>query len=472
MTNMKLRPYQNDALEQLIETSDKGDGIICMPTRSGKSVVIKEFISLCLSDTSSISVAVVVSPRRKLNRQLTQDIHSTDAKHIIFQSKCAHERSTLEEIDSDGGLIEASITRDETTLKALISGTKKQKIVITTTLKSVEVLFTVFAELGLRADIVIFDEAHNLVSAGNEQIISEGSVVRTNSAARRYFTATMKGARTSDYGMNNTARFGPIIFKVSPSYLIKLGYILRLHLSSISMALKRGETKPTRKALRDITLKAIRSHVEFNDREQPDIAASIIISAPGVEAGDCLYTDLLGPLKKRGFKLFRIFNNTTDGEAQFDVFKECTGKRAIIHYDMLSEGITVEGATCALILRTMSPIKFIQTANRPAGLAKNNTKRCGHVIIMHNPADINSENGVNTMVAAAEALRAEDYDPFIEDYEPTEEKGSPEEDTDDAGLEKGGQVDTTGNNLKHAEYINKIEERGLKFNIPNIAPGF
>jgi superfamily II DNA or RNA helicase len=272
------------------------------------------------------------------------------------------------------------------------------------------------AEAGIPIDLVIADEAHNLVS-------NEFKTLHTIINAHRwlFYTATPKTTFSDQgHGMNNEELFGPVIFQVHPSTLIEQGIICKplIHLMTcrgLVEGLTIGSSKKANNdeynnqypAIKEL-IKAQHNLTGFNPK--------IIVSCKNVPEAKHLEQSFREDSEFKEWDVFHIssgYGALVNGikKSRLFVMEEINNtkkKSLIFHYDILSEGVDAVGISGAVFLRSMGETKTIQSIGR--ALRPKNDER-------HLPVKMRSKQYAIIsipMIESADLLTSEDYASYQE----------------------------------------------------------
>ena len=344
MGSMQLRPHQAKALDVMTQWSN---GIIVVPTGGGKTFIAisdakREFIGY------GSKTIVVVAPRLMLARQLsaefTEHIRNASVMHVHSGNDLPHFTTTDPE--------EIRMWHQYTTGKKLIF----------TTYHSLHRL----QESKIDIDVVYFDEAHNSIKKnffGPTRFISAG--------ARRsyFFTATPKYTATyRKYGMNDPI-YGGIIYNVPATELVKNGSILPPKINAIPIAGHREKGEDAAQGDCDTLLDTLKYE---------DCMDKVLIAAPNTKVMMRMLatTDFMSEVRSLGYDLLWItskhgaFHNDqkVTREHFFNLVRafgaDPDKKFVVLHYSILSEGISVPGLTSLVLMRQMNVIEMCQSVGR------------------------------------------------------------------------------------------------------------
>ena len=212
-------------------------------------------------------------------------------------------------------------------------------------------------------DIIIADESQYLVSENYfetwKQLIGRQKLC---------FTATEKHTKDqSGRGLNNESVFGECVFQITPKKLIAGGYIVppKLHIMY-------GKTEDSIKTTIDTITNLAKHQDKITTKTMK--ASKILFAMKGTDDVK-LVTENIKDIKKimPKHKIFTIVSNAKYG-AMVDGVKMARGNfmkelrecdnALIFHYDILSEGIDIDGITGIAVLRNMTKSKLIQVIGR------------------------------------------------------------------------------------------------------------
>lgn len=367
-----LRPYQQTAsniirnyiIDAFTNNNIPAKGRIIMPTGSGKTVQqadVLKFMHTLKHDNfikKNTNIHLVLAPRILLSKQLSEEYRSLidpDGKMfriIAFHSgHCGHEP-------------------DYTKIKWQEKSTTRPDDLKTEYIKAIEtnmhlVVFSTYHSCNKLANInfdtIIADESQYCVSEDFNNAIKS-----LTGKVKLFFTATEKHtASNNGRGLNNINTYGDILFQITPADLINQGYIVKpaLHVMHCDTL---NEDKSIIHEIIEIAKKQ-------DELTQPELNFSKILFA--MKGTDDVKTiedniskiklslsdhDIFTITSKTGAKI----NGRKLARDQFlSELKDC--KNALIfHYDILSEGIDIDGITGVALLRNMGLAKLLQTIGR------------------------------------------------------------------------------------------------------------
>jgi len=245
----------------------------------------------------------------------------------------------------------------------------------------------------LNIDIVMCDEAHNLVTRLKWQ-----SIVHRLGSKRIFFTATPKPHKGA-CGMDNTAAFGKILYHKSIRRMVEKGEMLPYRIHWVYGKGLDPDSQNAGESYADFIIKTFMKHDAILGLDNNGQAGQILFTLPDRK----VLHNVLCSVK---FKEFRAehpeiylggicstehtekdgdrggiwFNGSSTPERSGTAKKEKwllqvqeikAGTRAIIlHVDMIAEGIDIPSLTAVCPMRTMSDLKKTQTYGRASRLDK------------------------------------------------------------------------------------------------------
>ena len=355
MTPMQLRSHQSEALSVMDNISK---GMVVVPTGGGKSLIaIMDAVRQFMSGDKTI---VVVAPRLMLARQLSAEF----AEHIT--------NASVMHVHSGDDLPYFTTTKPNQ-IFSWCYHTKGNKLIFTTyqSLHRIQ-------EANIAVDTIYYDEAHNSVKKSFYP-----SVKYFSSAANRsyFFTATPKySATASKPGMNDTDVYGGIIYNVPAPRLVSNGSILPPKINAINVGSIRlkGEEAAERDCMTLLDTLCNEEHME-----------KVLIAAPNTKVMVRMLaeTDFMKEVQSMGYDLLWITSKhgaflndqKITREKFFNLVREYGAdpdkKFIVLHYSILSEGISVPGLTSLIMMRQMNVIEMCQSVGRVIRLHLDDVKR-------------------------------------------------------------------------------------------------
>lgn len=332
--------------------------MIVIPTGGGKSLVaIMDAVRQFMSGDKTI---VVVAPRLMLARQLSAEF----AEHIT--------NASIMHVHSNADLPYFTTTKPNQ-IFSWCYHTKGNKLIFTTyqSLHRIQ-------EANIAVDTIYYDEAHNSVKKSFYP-----SVKYFSSAANRsyFFTATPKySATASKPGMNDSDVYGGIIYNVPAPRLVNNGSILppKINAINISSVRLKGEEAAERDCMTLLDTLYNEDHME-----------KVLVAAPNTKVMLRMLaeTDFMKEVQSMGYDLLWITSKhgaflndqKITREKFFQLIKEFGAdpdkKFIVLHYSILSEGISVPGLTSLVLMRQMNVIEMCQSVGRVIRLHLDDVKR-------------------------------------------------------------------------------------------------
>jgi superfamily II DNA or RNA helicase len=358
----ELRQHQQDALDAVL-TSEEGIGRIVIPTGGGKTCVeayaLREFINEDARD-----IHIVLAPRIALVNQLIKEYRSfIGQNYIALAFHSGRHEPDYEKVKWTERATTTTDVVDEEFARAQRMG---KDLVIFSTYASVHKL------LDYQFDTLIADESQYCVAENHFETVRD-----MDSRRKFFFTATEKHTVTTDgRGLNNEEVFGDVLYQVAPATLIELGYIVapRLHVMSCTrddnVCTVMDEVMQIAKKQSELSVGMPVNKILFAMKGTSDVTK--VAEKKNIEAIKA---------EMPGYKVFTIVSNAkygamVDGKKMgrgdfFKVLRECDNA-LIFHYDILSEGIDVDGITGVALMRNMGHAKLLQTIGRAVRIYKAN----------------------------------------------------------------------------------------------------
>ena len=354
---ISLRPHQQAALDKL---ADASRGQILVPTGGGKTIIgIMDAVRRFNASTTPISI-IVVAPRILLAQQLCSEYMETIKEEVSTQVVPAHIHS--------GYTSHFSTTKVED-IKHFVAMTQNAGLhsIFFTTYHSLHRL----AESSVKADTIVFDEAHNSVQMGFYPAVKYYSQTATRSF---FYTATPKHSHTPKKpGMNDVSVYGNVIVSVAAQKLVQGGFIVPPRVIARELPLlKRDQLTSERDS------EHIIQSIDENSVSKVLVCAKSVKQIVRMVAESTFVNDL----KERGFSYMYIAASTgaiIDGNkvTRETFFKTLNAwgadnskKFIVMHHSILSEGINVSGLEAVIMLRAMDAIGVSQTIGRVIRLHK------------------------------------------------------------------------------------------------------
>ena len=394
--NSKHRPHQKKALQHL---KTETIGQITIPTGTGKTrIQVDVHISDMIEKTKNgqTGVYVIGAHRLALCSQLLYDIvevaipcglqfdvlqvNSNSFTNDAIRTQLRKEGKIDDNLRSFNDLISkgANTTRQDDVLDFVNKAKANNRhVIIVATYHSINKL-AILPEI----DICTYDEAHITLGENFTDNISQVQpIIKKNF----FFTATRKVVGTFS-GMNDTGKFGEVLYSLSPRSMIEAGEIVppRLHSIRISEDAVDGDYDNNKMLIKTIS-ESFAQHKAMIKKcsSNPEmIGAKLLVSCNGSK-------ELKTIIASMPFRLWcddhniKVFSFSTNDEVGYRFnFKEVTrtelfskmndltdSEDAIIfHIDILTEGIDLPSITGVMPLRNLNQSKLIQTIGRATRL--------------------------------------------------------------------------------------------------------
>ena len=429
---IKLRPHQSEALKAVIKAIKKGKGSaigrVVMPTGAGKTFVEAAVIDHQRKDNINTKIHLVLAPRILLTNQLIGEFRKYSG--LTYRAIAFHSGSHEEDYEAGIKWKENATTRVadiESAYKTAVAA--GQDLVVFSTYHSADKL------IGINFDTMIADESQYCVNEG-----FNGVIKKLTARVKLFFTATEKHTSSDKgRGLNNTTIYGERLYYISPATLIQLGLIVppRLHIMY-------GETRDEDRSVVSEVIEIAKAQIAIT---QPELGFSkILFAMKGTEDVKSV-EDNIAKIKKE-FPNHDVFTITSKNGARIDnekVDRELmflpaltTSKNCLIfHYDILSEGIDVDGITGVALMRNMGLSKLLQTIGRAVRVYKANpgAKRFALISVSVLNGDEDDKENVKFYV---QKIREGGYDISAESVVETgKPRHTPDEENVDDAYNKG-----------------------------------
>lgn len=421
-----LYDYQQDALDCAIanisKSLDAARGRFVMPTGAGKTLVESQILDWQFKNNNKAGIHLVLAPRIMLGNQLLGEYKGFLGKEG-FRAIAFH---SGEHTAEDGVKWKEEATTQQHKVEEAYANAQKlgQQLVVFSTYHSCGKLE------GIDFDTIIADEAQYCVAENfNESFRSLTARVRLTFTATERHTASNTG-----FGLNNEDLYGARWYYISPDELIKRGRIVppRLHIAHI-------ETPDDGKSIVSQVIEIAQKQIELT---QETLSFSKVLFA--MSGTDDVKTVEENANKLRTqFPDHVVFTITSRSGAMINgrvvkrkefmsQLKDCENA-LIFHYDILSEGIDVDGITGVAIMRNMSLSKLLQTIGRAVRLYKPDPSKKPQAWISV-PVVNGNEDDAERISFVIRTLRNGGFDISKEDVYETkgERHESDEENMDDA----------------------------------------
>ena len=359
MTRLKNLNYVQQRLTQVFKLKmfegAETRGIFCAPTGTGKTGTARAMLNLFadryFTKGAGSGYSFFLTPRIALTDQQATALKNfriagetfPDVELMIHRVHSVGDGKTAEE------------------LRAAIEAAKRENkyLVFCSTYQSAGSLskFT--------PDLIICDEAHNLVSEKFNDTVMESL---SQKAIRVFLTATPKEVKgENNTGFNNTAMYGNYMAQIAPRRAIEERLIIspRLHIFKANSDRKQHQT------LISQVIHIFKNHRAFN----PHIWTKVLFAMNGTEPVDVAreYHETIH--EHVGVKVFTIVSTGEhdgayidgvkyDREEFFNKFNKYEGNAIMCHNRIVSEGIDLPSLTGVAFFRSPSLIDSVQTVGR------------------------------------------------------------------------------------------------------------
>jgi superfamily II DNA or RNA helicase len=449
---IKLRAHQADALKAVIKAIKKGKGSavgrVVMPTGAGKTFVEAAVIDHQRKENVKTKIHLVLAPRILLTNQLIGEFRKFSG--LTYRAIAFHSGNHEPEYEAGIKWKEEATTRVEKIQEAYKNAVAVgQDLVVFSTYHSADKL------IGIDFDTMIADESQYCVNDGFNEVIK-----KITARVKLFFTATEKHtASDKGRGLNNTTIYGERLYYISPATLIQLGLIVppRLHIMY-------GETRDEDRSIVSEVIEMAKAQDEIT---RPEVGFSKILFAMKGTDDVKSVEDNIAKIKKE-FPEHDVFTITSKNGARIDnekvdrelVFLPAltTSKNCLIfHYDILSEGIDVDGITGVALMRNMGLSKLLQTIGRAVRVYKPNpsAKRFALISVSVLNGDEDDKENVKYYVSA---IRDGGYDISAESVVET---GKPRHQADEENVDDAyNKAKNNFASLFLTEIIHEVEEEG------------
>ena len=445
-----LRNHQKDALNAIVQSIKKENGStvgrVVMPTGSGKTFVEAAVLEYQRKENINNKIHLVLAPRILLTNQLIGEFRKFSG--LTYRAIAFHSGNHQPDYEAGIKWKEEATTRVDKIQTAYENAVASgQDLVIFSTYHSANKL------IDIDFDTMIADESQYCVNEGFNEVIR-----KLTAGVKLFFTATEKHTVSNKgRGLNNTTIYGERLYYISPATLIDLGLIVppRLHVMY-------GETRDEDNSIVSEVLEIARAQHDITVKE---LGFSKILFA--MKGTDDVKTveDNIAKIRAE-FPDHDVFTITSKNAARINnqnVARELvflpaltTSKNCLIsHYDILSEGIDVDGITGVGLLRNMGLSKLLQTIGRAVRVYKPNpgAKRWALISVSVLNGDEDDKENVKYYVSAIR------NGGFPIDAETVVETGVPRHMADEEAVDDAyGMIKNNYASLFITEIIHEVEE--------------
>lgn len=359
----QLRPHQAEAHQNTIVAIEAGNGTavgrIVMPTGAGKTFVQAAALNYQLTHNSPNRLHLVLAPRIMLCNQLISEYRKFNGGSA-YRVMAFHSGHWADDDEKAWKETSTTVVAD---IKNAYEAAKmcNQDLVVFSTYHSCNRL------VNYAFDTIIADESQYCVTENfNDAVRSLSGRVKLFYTATERFTCSDSGR-----GLNNKKVYGERLYYISPAELIQKGIIVqpRLHVMY-------GKTKDEASS---VVSEIIEMAVEQDKLTNVDLGFSkILFALKGTDDVRAVEHNLLKiHMHLPSHDIFTItskngaqINGVKVGRQQFMEELKTRKNCLIFHYDILSEGIDVDGITGVCLMRNMQLAKMLQTIGRAVRVYK------------------------------------------------------------------------------------------------------
>lgn len=230
----------------------------------------------------------------------------------------------------------------------------------------------------LEFDLIICDEAHNLVQSDLRECLSMFN------SKTLFYTGTPVKVAAQEESMDNIELFGEIVVEVPPCELIPHGYVVPPRLRTINIKNKfTGDTPDYSTCIAE----TFKDQLSFAHKK---FVHKMLVAMPTTLVFNDIMTDLPSIRRIVGNHNVDVYYVTADTavrngrvladrETALEDFDANPNPSIIIHCDTLAEGIDVDGIGGVLIMRGLGMTKAIQTIGRAARPSVIDIKKNGEI---------------------------------------------------------------------------------------------
>jgi superfamily II DNA or RNA helicase len=453
----QLYDYQQEAFDaaetQILKNLDDARGRMVMPTGAGKTVVQASLLDWQFSNNNKTGIHLVLAPRIMLGNQLLGEYKTILGKEA-FRAIAFH---SGEHTAEDGVKWKEQATTQKSVVEEAYANAQKlnQQLVVFSTYHSCGKLE------GIDFDTIVADESQYCVAEN-----FNASFRSLSGRVRLAFTATEKmTASESGFGLNNEELYGTRWYYISPDELIKKGRIVppRLHVM-------RGSTDDEAASIVSQVIEIAKEQIALTN-ETLDFS-KVLFAMSGTDDVKTV-EDNIRDIRAE-FPDHDIFTITSRNGAQINgvkikrkQFMQELKDRVnclIFHYDILSEGIDVDGITGVAIMRNMGLAKLLQTIGRAVRLYKPDPSKKPQAWISV-PVINENEDDKERIAFVLRTLRNGGFDISKEDiYETKKERHEKDEDGMDDAYDTGSNnyssafIDEVFHEIENDEFWIKVQE--------------
>jgi len=445
---VQLRTHQQTAFDNVVEAITAGNGSvsgrIVIPTGGGKTFIEAAIVDYQRANNAKTRIHLVLAPRILLANQLIDEYakFSGEAAYGVVAFHSGNYEPDYEQI--------------------------KWKVPSTTKIADIDAAYLAAEKRG--HNLVVFSTYHSsvkltkfefdtLIADESQYCVNENfndAIKAIDARVRLFFTATERHTSSNNgRGLNNETVYGKRLFYVSPAELIRQGLIVppRLHIMYAETRNKDNsvvsEIVELAKAQDELTRPKLGFSKILFAMNGTDDVKSIEDNIAKVRK-DLPNHDIFTITSKTGAKINGIKIKREDFLTELKTRENCL----IFHYDILSEGIDVDGITGVALMRNMGLSKLLQTIGRAVRVYKPNPELKGEAWISVSVLNGNDDDKARVK-KYVEAIRDGGHDIS---YERVVETGINRHTPDEEGVDDAyGESKNNFSNLFIEEVFHEIE---------------
>lgn len=343
MTRLRLRGYQEEAVAAIYShfaNNPVGDPLVVMPTASGKSLVVAEFIRRSIDAWPATRVLVL-----------------THVMELVEQNESEFRRHWNDDDTYPGGIYSAGLKRRDVNSAVLLAG--------------IQSIYKRAEELG-HFDLVLIDEVHLLPKSGEGRYRTYLAALRKINPAVRLvgLTATPYRLQGGYLDRGDDALFSAIAYDVKLEPLIEQGFLAPLiakrpknvidtsGLHTVGGDFKADEVEEAA-IVDDLVEDSIAEVIELAEKEDRH---HWLIFACGIKHAELVVEEL----EKHGVEALAIFGHTKKDQRAMIVDRFKCGKlKALVNVGVLCTGFNAPCCDLMVVFRpTKSTSLFVQIYGR------------------------------------------------------------------------------------------------------------
>ena len=453
---IKPHDYQEEALlafQNKMKADGTQKGRFVYPTGSGKTLIESLILNYQIDRIKKPSVHVVVAPRIALVNQLMREFRTyigDKYRHIGFHTGDSEVEGDI--LDDGWMRRKQKNTVDTCEVKFELKRARQENkhMVIFSTYHSLWKI----VDSGIRFETMIADESQYCISRNYFVQIQ-----KIRAKAKLYFTATERHNSIGERSNDNKRVFGKVLGSQTIKELVKRKILTepRLHLmygkkKKVNLDSLVAEAEHISTEQREMVNSKLPSKTLFACKKARNVETIIdhMNKLKNAVPDHTIFTIISNPKYRAMVDGMRVSRN--EFMKQLD---QCTGNAIIFHYDILSEGIDIDGITGVAILRNMGQAKMLQTIGRCLRpfKASPKLKKHSHVSVPIIDEDVQNSNEVRNVIKQmllggheinVEHVKISDILPKPDPYRRKKKKGKDSDpESNQPELELGGRVEQT-----------------------------